>query len=665
MPEPVKFGPGREEAFRQYIDVELREALDWHQKLVDIWIKWLNQYRAPAQQPTRRFPYEGAANFELPMTAIDVDQLYARFLQTIHAPDNLWTLGPLNEKWVNSAKPMTDILTFLDKQVVRMFDVNKRAILEMVKLGTAIWKTGWVYEKRPTWTYDTAGVISKFDLIRGAPFVDHVKLADFVLPPDSFAIQPDEQGGAPWVAERLRVKPAKLRMMGTSSEPFLPNINPDDLEKVLRYEEPGPTDHTAAVMHHDYDKTSTGSRGMDFDKDSGTLADTSGGKPAPGRQGRDIELWEVHARFPTRDAKAVDDIIVWYHDPTRTILRPVYNYFLHGKRPYEVARFFPGEGFYGIGVCEQKEVFQRAGSELFNFTYDNVLLANSRMIVARSGSNIGPGEPIYPWKIWITDDDVNKSFGVFPMADIYPSLPGLSAQVEGMGQRRTSIGDVQLGNIDQLPGRTPATTMMSLLQEGNRRPDLTVKELRTTLGTIGLRLIQLIQQYASAPVDVGGQALMQILVQTLGMPEGPEVASKLLAIPAENAEFGLGVSITATSGSTNKEVERQNFLALLQLAAQLYPQFVQGLAMVPQLAATNPQAAEAALRSANGLQELFKRLLEQYDVRNMEDILPLPDHVQQQQQIAPVNGAGAPAGAVPASFDPQLAALFSGVQGGL
>jgi hypothetical protein len=148
-----------------------------------------------------------------------------------------------------------------------------------------------------------------------------------------------------------------------------------------------------------------------------------------------------------------------------------------------------------------------------------------------------------------------------------------------------------------------------------------------------------------------------------------------LTAPLEDAALGVGVSITATSGSANKEVERQGYLSLLQLAAQLYPQFIQSLAAVPQLMQVSPAAAEAAVKSANGLQELFQRLLEQYDIRNPEEILPLTDQAGdaalQQGAIAglmggaagPQPGPGGGAGGAP--LDPSMAALFSGVGGGL
>jgi len=125
----------------------------------------------------------------------------------------------------------------------------------------------------------------------------------------------------------------------------------------------------------------------------------------------------------------------------------------------------------------------------------------------------------------------------------------------------------------------------------------------------------------------------------LGMPEGQNVAKKLMT-PMEDAALGIGVSITATSGSANKEVERQGFTTLLQLAAGLYPQFIQAVSLAMQAPGT--PIADVALNSAKGLSELFQRLLEQYDVRNPEELLAFTD-----QTVADTQQAGALAAAGP------------------
>ena len=660
MADSIKFGAGREDACIQWIDHELIQAQTARLGLERQWRDWLSQYRPSAKPATKSFPYEGAYNYTLPVTATDADQLYAKHIQTVHAPENLWSVRPLNERWKDAAKPLQDFLQVLDHRLLKMYRVNKRIFLEMIKLGTGIYKTGWLYERRPIWTYDEFGARARRTRVVSAPIVDHVKLADFVLPAYSYAIQPDDQGGAPWCAERLRIPLGRLYSLADASEPFLPNIDRATLDLIAHFEEAEKPPHDVKVLVLDFtrrrDAGSGSGDGKDFDKDRDTNAGAGG---ASTHLPREIELWEIHARFPTSTSGgSEDDIVVWYHQPTRKLVRAIYAPYHHGQRPFDAIRYFPGDGFYGIGLCEQKEMFQNIQSELFNFAADNVLLVNSRMFVARAGANIAPNEPVYPGKVWLTDGDVRQDFGVFPMADIYQSLPMLQQYIAQLGERRTGISDIQLGNLQQLPGRTPATTMLSLLQEGNRRPDLTIKDMRYEgLSVVGLRVLQLCQQFISSPVDYNGRVWIQMITDMLGMPEGALVSEKLM-LPLEPAELGVGVTLTATSGSANKEVERQGALSLLQLAAQVAPQFIQLVQVSMQTQGT--PLSDVAMRAALGLQELYKRVLEQYDVTDIESVLPLSEHLTTQSAV-PQQQAAAGDGVL----DPALMALFGGNDSGM
>jgi len=630
--EPVKWNGNQEQLFKQYIHYELQIALQGRQSLERQWREWLTQYRAPAKQPLKRFPFEGAANYMLPVTATDVDQLYAKFMQTIHAPDNLWTLAPLNERWVDAAKPMQDFMEWLDHFVLKMWDVDKRVVMEMCKLGTGVYKHGWLYERRPYRTYDQTGRIVNGTRIRSQPFVDHVRLADLIIPTYSYHLQPDHQGGAPWIAERQRIDRHKFKWQFQSANPMLPKEDQDLLTLIENFYTRTQTIYDQKVQDLDYLKHSTETL-IDFDKSSSQESTANMGRAnGPSQQ---VEIYEIHARFDTKGDGSQDDVICWYHQPTMTVLRPIYNYFLHGQRPYDAIRYFPGEGFYGIGVCEQKEMFQKSQSELFNFTYDNVLLGNSIQIATKAGSNIVPGEPIYPSKIWITDGDPDKEFKPFTMGSTHANLPQLHELVATLGERRTGISDIQLGSIENLPGRTPAATMQSLLAEGSRRPDLTVKDMRYEgLSMVGLRVLQNCQQFLAMPSIAGDTRVLQWATDVLGSPEGQAVTQKL-STPMENVESGVGVTLTATSGSANKDQMRQDLAGLLQLAGQLYPQFVQGAGVMMQSQPGTP-VYEMAQDSLRGLTELFKRLLEQYDIRNPEELVP---------QMAPPTGAPAAGGA--------------------
>jgi hypothetical protein len=647
----IKWAAGREDRFKEYAEVEIQAALSARASLENRWRQFLEQYRAPANQPTKHFPFEGASNYVMPVTAIDVDQLYAKFVQTIHAPANLWTTEALNPKWTDAAKPMQDYLQWLDGAILRMEDVNKRALLEMVKLGTCIYKTDWLFERRRVGAYDENGKRVQVERTVSHPIVDHVRLIDFLIPSYAYTIQPDDQGGAPWVAERHRVRVARLESIADASEPYMPNYGPMAVEKIRQWLQPAQNPHDDTIQALDYQIPQGGGRGgLPWEKTLGAATDHGPG--GTGTQPRDeVEYWEIHARFAT-EGTSESDIVVEYHLPTRTIIRATYLRYHHGRRPYEKAVYFPTEGFYGIGVCEQKEMFQQYESDLMNFQHDNVLLSNALGIAAKQGSNIAPGEPIYPGKIWITDGNPKEELMPFQLGTVYQALPQLISAVQYTGRQRTGVSDLNSGNIQSLPSRTPATTVQSLLEEGARRPDLTLKDLRRCLSIVGLRVIQLIQQHANPTQNAEGEKFLQAALTVLGDEAGMELLSKL-ALPLENAEYGLGINLTATSATANKEVMKQSMMGLLQLQMQAAPAFIQQMQLATQMWGT--PVGQVALDMSQGMAYTLKRLMETFDIRNLNEVVPVipKDPVQSitdptaALQLLPP-GSGQPPGAPPA-----------------
>lgn len=609
MPE-VTWGQGRKELFTEYVCTDMNRALMDRSALESKWANWLDQYRAPTTTQVKSFPWVGASNITLPVTAMNADPLIARFVTIVMTPPNIWTLAPLNERWVNAAKPLQDYMQYLSRGTLNMYDVLYRSIIEFVKLGTCIYKNGWFFERRRTQGYlpdGTIGPVEKFD---SKPFVDCVSLPDFLIPPEAYHIQPDQQGGARWVAERFYLTQSQFLARAQGQEPFLPDYDPKGVELVKNFVETArPTANPVEAEKYLMD---------DY---------------IPSQLQR-IELWECHARFDCTGDGAVDDVVAVVHLPSRTVLRTTCNPYRHGKRPYTVARYFRGDGFYGIGECEQSEVFQTLLTTLTNYQVDNVLAVNAPMLGVKLGANVVPNEPIYPLKIWPLDDP-SKDIREIKLSDMNQSLPQLSGIVQSWCERRTGMTDIQQGDIQKLPSRTPATSMLSVLQEGNKRFDLSLKELRAALDEVGLRTLQNIQQFLSSPQQNPGAPMQLVMiVQTLGQPEGVEVARKL-SMPLEDIENGLGVNITATSGSQNKELEKQAWLALAQLQAQMGGQYLQLAQIIsnPQMQLLAPMVVETAAEVFKGTGEIHRRLLEQFDIRNPEDILVntavLLDHAAQ------------------------------------
>ena len=270
MTEPVKWGTGRKRELQMFLDHDLRRALSQRQDLEGLWRSWLDDYRAPKRRGVASYPFEGAHNLTIPVTAMNVDPILARWMSNIHATENLWTLRALKPGWLEAVKPLQTYLTWLDKMMIKMWDVNYRVFMETLKLGTGIYKTGWLHEKRSKWGYDDSNTRTRLIETRSQPFVDQVHLADFLLPPESRNISPDAQAGAPWVAERHRWRLAQLDSMAKGQEPVLPNFDADAVARVRLYMETKLTDHQEKIQ--------------ELDNLTSTLAL---------QQNREVEIWEV------------------------------------------------------------------------------------------------------------------------------------------------------------------------------------------------------------------------------------------------------------------------------------------------------------------------------------------------------------------------------------
>ncbi len=638
--------PNDQQQLQQYLWYEVRRALDARQPLEGQWRRWLQQYMAPAKQATRDFPWIGASNFEMPSTGADVDEYFAEMMQSVHADPDLWVVQAMNPDWQAAAKPLQDFLAVADRTMLKMPKVNGKALLELCKLGTCVWEHGWDYSKRPVNKYDDAWNTVQVDQVVSKPFVDHIRLVDFLIPPDYYDIDPDAQFGAPWVAKRIYLTKEQLLTAAGDTQPAQPNIGLTDALKVINFEMAQQNPMDQKIQQLQYAKDASAQRDTDFLRTDDTNSASTGG--GVGILRRKIELWEVHVRWthgqpdPTTGevaakAQSPSDLVVLFHLPTYTIIRANYNPYLHGKRPFEKAVFFPTEGFYGIGLCEQGEVFQKMGSEFWNMMADNVTIGNAPMMGAKAGSNIAPGEPIFPSKFLITDGNPREE--LFPMqfgAGAYPGLVEILSMVDQQRVRRNGVGDLQRGNIGGLPGRTPATSVQAMLAEGKKRPDLVLKDVRTALGTIGLRMIQLFQQYIGTPVEVDGKKYLAMAMETLGPLEGKHAVDKLQT-PLQDAELGLGVQIAATSATANKDMQTQMLTGLLTLNIQIVPQLVQLAQAAQQGAGT--LAGDIAGKGLTATLKLMERVYEQHDIHDAEELVPQPPEPMGPQETS---GAGTP-----------------------
>lgn len=619
----VQWGRGRLEDFRGWIFNELHNCLGDRAKLEQKWKSQLIQWRARViGDGTCDVPYIGAADLELPLTATLSDPVYADFLQVLHAPKDFWSVSAIRPDGVEAAKPLQEFLSLVEKRDIKMRRANKRALLDMVVHGTCIYKDHILHERKKVQDYNAAGEVEDVVKIRYQPLVEAVPLRDFFIPAYAWNIDPDDVGGAPWVGHRFRLTASQFRLAAKSATPYLPAF-----------------DKRAASMVETW---ATNIQGQDPVEHTIQLED----EYLPWKNDK-ITLYEIWARYDADGDGIDEDIVAIWHHETRQVLRATHIPLVHGRRVFEAGQYLPGFGFYGMGVAEINEWAQLAMSRLLNETINNASLANTVMIGVPLGANIMPDESIYPGKVWPLGP--NERISDIRMGQPYPGMFQIIDHVSSWAEQRTAVNELRQGDISGLPSRTPASTVMQLLGESNKRFDMIMANLRDgALGNIGSRVLQhLIQISKDDPRYVA------LAMQALGEKDGQVVASVLQG-PVGDIEANFGVAVTATSSKVNKEVDKQNLIQLAQLMTQVYPQQMQYAQALVQLGAAGPEILAGVLQAAfNGTSEMQRRIIEAHDIQNPEQYLPPPVAAQQPGMMPGMQPAGAaPAGAPPAALPP-------------
>lgn len=628
--EPVKLSKKRKEELADFLQNELLQTIGDRQVLENKWENALIQSRAQSPDGELEFPFVGASNIEFPLTDMHFQPVYADFFQTLHAPEDYFSVSARRPDRVPHSNAVQEALSAVEKRFLKMKNVNGRALLDQITLGTSIYKNHWFERRYNRKDYNSEGKIVDALVKISQPRIDHIPLQKFFFPAKSWSLDPDAQGGTPWQAQQIDMTPAKFEEWRRSTE-TLPGFFPKDAEEVKNWlvDERKPVDDE--------------------------IREEDSYKPW---NDQTIKLYEVWCRFDINDDGIDEDLVVVFHLDSFRILRIIHNPLMHGKWPFKATKYLPWFGIYGRGLAEVDEWAQDSLTNLLNAQLDNVLLANTRMYSAPIGSNIQPGEPIYPSKIWMLGP--NEQVGEIKMSDIYSSLPNVIGQIMQFSEMRTGVSEIKQGNLTGLPNRTPATSLLAMLQEGNKRFDMILSAFRDVHSEMGIEVLQnLLQHTVDDPFR-----WQEFFTQAVGEEE-----ANLLREVFQGGIIGLeesfGITVTATSAQVNKEVEKQGFVGLMQIVAQIYGQLIQTALLMEQT--QDPVTLATAQAAYTSGTELLKRLLERFDIQNPSEYLPNLDANQQaaqaqgqqapgQQNLGIQGGSG---GIPPQILDPsQLGGLF-------
>lgn len=614
----------------QYLTSELQRAKGERQPLEEDWSRYQIKYRAKPEFPERTFPWKGAANLVIPVMATDVDTTVAGLMGTLFASPNLWTNEALRPDWINFAARLQEFLSWAQEAELGMYDVCTEWLTELVKLGTGIMKWRYLRETKQVfeWREQPGGILAQMvrRMVTNRPDVRRVALPDFYTTSTTGEIQ-----AAPWCGERLQLSYSQLESRVRAGI-YLPETL-DRIGYWWRQTQP----RTQYGMYQNVQEQ------------------LDNFIPGYGDRFEMFEFWTNYDLMRIGEPQAA---LCTVHLPTMTYARIDFNPFFNQEYPYAAARFLRQEGrFYGLGLGDLLEMFQEEISAMHCQRIDNGTIRNAAAFKAKRGSGIRTDEPIWPGRV-VTLENVE---------DLQPMQMGVAAESTiddeqftlNYARQRSNVSDYQRGGAGNPSiSYSTATTTVEMLRQGRLRLDQVLREVQSALGKVGRGVVELYQQF-----DQGGKPY-----QVMGEQDG-QIVEQVLHFPLDMLRNGVAIRVTATNAQLNKETQIRTNQIILGMVMQFYQQMMQAMtyAINPQVP---PPMQAMALAWIRGGSVLARRILDEYDIQDLDRIIPdfggQPDVPPQPVYPGPqaqFGGAPVPPGFGPAPGVPALGPGYPGANG--
>jgi len=619
----IKLSVAQETRLVGWLTDQITEIEDGRSSRETNWKRWREQYEGKTSP--KNFPWKGASNVHVPITAINVDAIHANMMNRVLGFDRVWDVAPvssgevlgLDQKtgqpitWTDLADSCTKYLAYESGATGQMdiTEVLEQASLEAIKLGTSIIFQPYLTITQPDFEFDpdTGNYLRKGE----KTVFDGIKPQ--LIPLEDFMIMrgyPEVDGplGSPLVGHRYFLRTGQL--LERARNGWFRKKSTED------------------------SKTSTGTVVADPVKDAQAQLEGEWSDLAQLHKD-DHHLYDLWIKYDVDEDGLEESMFVTFHRVAGRLLR--IQPFIYKRIPYIPVRYIRRENrFYGIGVPEMLESLQAGTNASFNQAVDNATVANTRMWAVRKGSTSAKYlDDIYPSKKVLFDDV--KDIEPLQMGEVYPSIFEVGVLFRDYAERRTGVSDYNLGRESGVAGgkHGTATTTLALLQESSRRFDLYAKDIRKAVGEVGMQALELVQQFKPA-----GR-----IYSVMGA-EGALVEKALLLPSQVDLREHLIVSTTASASNSNKEVAKQNALQGFAIMSQYFDKLFQLGTMI-----SNPMLPPGLAKLAYGMGEaserLITRVLEGFDLQDAAAFLPQLEEVYAESRAVRAGGAagmGGPAG---------------------
>lgn len=578
LPRLIHLDEETEQKLSSYIEQELinhyAERGVWVDELKDIQVEYIAE---PSKTP-KSFPFKGAANLIIPLIATVVEALHAKTMTQLFALDDFVTVK-VPEQAADINWGLTKLWNYeLLENGVDMYKFADSTMLENYKFGSTVGKVG--YDRVEKTAVKMIGDKEhEFTVVtKEGACADGVHLERFLMP---FYCQDPQT--APWCGEEHLVSSYEFESMYDAG--YFYDDAVDIIESWVR------NSQSTELSSFTYEQKMRELQNM---------------KPVWPKEIGFVEMWMCFN--VDKDPKGKKkEIVVYYHKLSCRIIGIRYNWNDDLRRPYRTGKYFNVEHRWtGIGVGKQVKVFQREVTIQHRQRLDNATIANIRMFKVNKLAGYGPGEPIFPGKLWFVDnmDDIES----LEAGEVYPSSFNDEVQTLQYAQQRSGVNELNLG-MPQAGTPGTATSDMTRLQEGSRKYDYGMLNNRRFLTDISRDVAYTAIQFGVSNVDIFSY-----------IPSGDAVRSFLDSVKSSPSliRSQLLMNIKLITQSENKVQERASWT---QLSGQLTQYYTEMFNFAMQLKDPNLIGMLAKF-IPSGATETMQQILQTFDVPNIERIIP-------------------------------------------
>jgi len=566
MPYPaeVYLSVDAEQALKNKLIFDITNHRGERSQWVDELRKYQKDYWAKPGEDVKKFPFYGAANIVIPLTAIVTEAVHARIMQRLFTLDHLVSAKFNDATWSQYDRAIERCLDWQILEQMKLRDRIEDAILECIKLGTCVVKDGY---KRLVKSVEIDGNLVETVQYQG-PWIEPVPLVNFLMP---FTSQDPQT--APWCGEEHASSEYETLLMEKSGL-----FRAGTFEKLNGF---------YGTLY------STNLSSESYRQDTDRLE-----KQVPSWPRR-VGWYEIYTAiaFDETEPSKKKEVVILYHFDSNTILS-IRDNWDEGRRPYEIANYIKVEHRWaGIGVAKQNDQFQAEVTMQHRQRLDAGSLANANMIKVKKLSSISPNEPVFPGKMWFLDE--MDEIETFQLGGTYPAASNNEQQTLYYAQQRSGINELTLG-MPQAGTPGTATSDMARVQESGIKFDYNYNNIRSLLSRLINNTVGNIARFGLSDTRYYDM-----------VPEGPALY-QFFSLPPNLLRSGVICKFEVVGQSANKMLDRQNWQTLQQVFAAYY----QNAMGVAQLMGNQQLLFAIGLQSINASTIALKQMLESFDIPN-------------------------------------------------